>query len=117
VRFGGYAGRLSAEREGVVLDMQPPNLRRVNLQALADAFAVVSVHIASASAEPAAAFEKRMAELSWNSERMEWTTPEGVLRLDFARKPGPVDTQDRVFAEYRNGSPVPLTRLSGERLI
>jgi hypothetical protein len=75
-----------------------------------------TLHVAE-SAQPLEEFLSRSAGLPWNTAGHSWATPEGTLKIDFARKPAAVAEQDRAYCEYRNGEPVPILRLSERKLL
>lgn len=67
-------------------------------------------------------FDRRVG--GWNASvsvsgealRAEWKTPAGQLAVSGATRVAEVGRQDLVFREELNGRPVPLVRLSDERL-
>jgi hypothetical protein len=51
------------------------------------------------------------------SANIAWDAPDGALGLTASIQPRPIQMMDRMFLEPIDGKPVPLVRLSDERLV
>lgn len=121
--FGEGKPRLSTAREGnrlvISLDLIPPGQQRlIRLRELPAAYVAFTLAMEGGRGSlevfdrgcRAAAFRKEAA-------RFEWDSPAGLLALTAGTSVKTAAEQDRAFSESLNGSPVPLVRLSDEKLV
>ncbi|MDZ4799555.1 MAG: hypothetical protein SGI92_15440 [Bryobacteraceae bacterium] len=115
-RFNDYTGRLTLDGKGLSFDLLPPGTDTVRWDSTEQAWLAFTFTIES-TRDSAAGFAERVAALPWNETRLEWKTPAGALALTAGRAVKPVAEQDRAFADSIDGQPVPMVRLSEERLV
>jgi hypothetical protein len=122
--FGGYQARLSAGREegrfAISLDLLPdgpPRLVRWSDVPAAWAAFTLAMDGAAGSLED---FDRKCRRCAYEGNpaggAISWKTPAGRLGLAGGTTVKTVAEQDRAFSEWLDGKPVPLVRLSEEKL-
>ncbi len=115
---------LSVEHEGDRLMLSIDLLRanapqRVRWSETPAAYAVFSLAMEGASGS-LEQFQRKCQAMSYEGSlskgRVSWRTPAGWIGLTGNQSVKPVAEQDRAFSEWLDGKPVPLVRLSDERL-
>jgi hypothetical protein len=122
--FGETKPRLSTSREDghlmISLDLLPGGTERTvrwsDLPAAYITFTLAMEGGGSSLAEFDRKCRQTDFEGSLDGGRISWKTPSGVLALAGGTAVRSVAEQDRAFAEWLDGTPVPLKRLSDERL-
>jgi hypothetical protein len=122
--FGNQKPKLSTAREDGKLVISFDLLRadkpqRVRWSDVATAYAVFTLAMQGASGT-LDEFDRMCRALAYEGNpadgRVSWKTPAGTLALAGSVAVKPVAEQDRAFSEWLNGSPVPVVRLSDEKL-
>lgn len=129
VKAGGFAGttpraRVVTSSQSLVLtvDLLPEGpVRTVRWAATPDAWLCFALAAAGSDRTSAALAEScRRASFSATHSpgrvQLAWESPAGLLSLAGSTKPDAVANQDGVFQERAGGQPVPLIRLSEEKL-
>ena len=122
--FGGSKARLSAGREEgrfvISLDLLPDGPPRlIRWSGVPAAYAVFTLAMDGAAGS-LQDFDRKCRQFAYEGNpadgRVSWTTPAGSLGLAGGTAVKAVAEQDRAFAEWLDGKPVPLVRLSEEKL-
>ncbi len=124
--FGGRTGRVSVGREEgrlvISVDlMREPKPRMVRWSEVGTAYIAFTLAMEGGSGSPDA-FARRYGgfrfeeDRSGNALRLTWKTPVGVLGVTGGGAIQEASAQDRAFTESLDGRPVPITRLSDEKL-
>lgn len=126
-RFGDSPGALSLDRESRTLTISLDLLRAdkprlVRWRDLPEAYAAFTLTM-EGGAGAIEEFDRRAAAWAFRADieagvaKLAWRTAAGELSLTGPVRPAAVSEQDRAFTELLDGKPVPLERLSGERLV
>jgi hypothetical protein len=108
--FDGWDGMMTAGEDGIAFSLRPPRTpgpHTIRWADVSEAWIAFTLYLGP----PADA-----SKWKWSAEPNEWHTPAGVLALSAGKSVKPAAEQDRLFRETLNGKPVPLVRLSDERL-
>lgn len=123
-RLGELDGKWTVAREGGLLTLsfdllngnEPVPVRWADQ---ARAFAVFTLAVEDSS-EPLSRFSDRMRAAHFRAvgeTEWEWKSPAGVLGLAGGVKPAAFAEQEKAFRDTAGGKPVPVVRLSDDRLV